>query len=240
MANSGHIRSATRPLGGRQRARTCSNYYAAAPERLSGRQIPVAGGVDVTFKEPLGVVGVIVPWNFPLPIAAWGVAPALAAGNTVILKPAEHTPLTAQYLARLAREAGFPPDVFQVLPGKGPVVGARASSTHPGVGKIVFTGSTGVGRQVAELPAAPRGGSRRSPWNSAARAPTSSSPTATSSRPRPPRHTAYSTTPARTAARARGSWSSAACSTGSWNCSNLRSRACGSATRATRRPRWAR
>jgi acyl-CoA reductase-like NAD-dependent aldehyde dehydrogenase len=124
------------------------NYYSAAPERLFGRQIPVAGGVDVTFHEPLGVVGVIVPWNFPMPIAAWGFAPALAAGNTVVLKPAELTPLTALRLAELARGAGIPEDVFQVLPGQGSVVGQRFV-TNPTVRKIVFTGSTSVGKGLA-------------------------------------------------------------------------------------------
>jgi acyl-CoA reductase-like NAD-dependent aldehyde dehydrogenase len=129
------------------------DYYAAAPERLFGRQIPVAGGMDVTFREPLGVVGIIVPWNFPMPIAGWGFAPALAAGNTVVLKPAELTPLTALRLAELGREAGLPPGVFTVLPGKGSVVGERLV-THEQVRKIVFTGSTEVGtrilRQAAE------------------------------------------------------------------------------------------
>ncbi|HYS35022.1 MAG TPA: aldehyde dehydrogenase family protein, partial [Pseudonocardiaceae bacterium] len=123
-------------------------YYSAAPERLFGRQIPVPGGVNITFAEPLGVVGVIVPWNFPMPIAAWGLAPALAAGNTVVLKPAELTPLTALRLAELAHQAGIPPDVFQVLPGKGSVVGNRFV-THPAVRKVVFTGSTEVGRGIA-------------------------------------------------------------------------------------------
>lgn len=122
-------------------------YYAAAPERLFGRQIPVAGGVDVTFKEPLGVVGVIVPWNFPMPIASWGFAPALAAGNTVVLKPAEYTPLTAIRLGELALIAGIPQGVFNVLPGKGSVVGNRFV-THPLVRKVVFTGSTSVGKQI--------------------------------------------------------------------------------------------
>jgi len=123
------------------------DYYAAAPERLFGRQIPVAGGLDVTFREPLGVVGIIVPWNFPMPIAGWGFAPALAAGNTVVLKPAELTPLTALRLAELGREAGLPPEVFQVLPGKGSVVGERLV-THEQVRKIVFTGSTAVGTGI--------------------------------------------------------------------------------------------
>src|SRR6185369_10634580 len=102
---------------------------------------------NVTFQEPLGVVGVIVPWNFPMPIAGWGFAPALAAGNTVVLKPAELTPLTALRLAELAREAGIPEDVFQVLPGKGSVVGQRFVD-HADVRKVVFTGSTEVGRSV--------------------------------------------------------------------------------------------
>ena len=123
------------------------DYYAAAPERLFGRQIPVAGGLDVTFREPLGVVGIIVPWNFPMPIAGWGFAPALAAGNTVVLKPAELTPLTALRLAELGREAGLPPGVFTVLPGKGSVVGERLV-THEQVRKIVFTGSTEVGTRI--------------------------------------------------------------------------------------------
>ena len=123
------------------------NYYSAAPERLFGRQIPVDGGIDVTFHEPLGVVGVIVPWNFPMPIASWGFAPALAAGNTVVLKPAELTPLTAIRLAELALEAGLPEGVFQVLPGSGVVVGERLVQ-HPQVRKIVFTGSTAVGTQI--------------------------------------------------------------------------------------------
>ncbi|WP_216216003.1 aldehyde dehydrogenase family protein [Amycolatopsis aidingensis] len=122
-------------------------YYSAAPERLTGQQIPVPGGVNITFAEPLGVVGVIVPWNFPMPIAGWGFAPALATGNTVVLKPAELTPLTALRLAELAREAGIPEDVFQVLPGKGSVVGQRFVD-HPAVRKVVFTGSTEVGKQI--------------------------------------------------------------------------------------------
>ncbi|WEH19259.1 aldehyde dehydrogenase family protein [Streptomyces sp. VNUA24] len=123
------------------------DYAAGGVERLTGRQIPVAGGLDVTMLEPLGVVGVIAPWNFPMPIAAWGVAPALAAGNAVLLKPAETTPLTALRLAELAREAGLPEGLFQVLPGLGGVTG-NALVEHPGVAKIVFTGSTAVGKQV--------------------------------------------------------------------------------------------
>ncbi|MER6092621.1 aldehyde dehydrogenase family protein [Streptomyces bluensis] len=123
------------------------DYAAGGVERLTGRQIPVAGGLDVTFHEPLGVVGVIAPWNFPMPIAAWGTAPALAAGNAVLLKPAETTPLTALRLAELALEAGLPEGLFQVLPGHGPVAGS-ALVEHPDVAKIVFTGSTAVGKQV--------------------------------------------------------------------------------------------
>ena len=124
------------------------NYYAGAPERLIGRQIPVAGGLDVTYLEPFGVVGIIVPWNFPMTIASWGFAPALAAGNAVVLKPAELTPLTAMRLGDLAVEAGLPEGVFTVVPGAGPVVGERFV-THPDVHKVVFTGSTRVGTQVA-------------------------------------------------------------------------------------------
>jgi acyl-CoA reductase-like NAD-dependent aldehyde dehydrogenase len=130
----------------------CFNYYAAAPERLLGDTIPVAGGVDVTFREPLGVVGLITPWNFPLPIASWKVAPALAAGNTLVLKPAELTPLTAIELERIALEAGLPDGVLNVVNGPGRVVGERIVE-HPEVVKIAFTGSTAVGRRVGELAA---------------------------------------------------------------------------------------
>jgi acyl-CoA reductase-like NAD-dependent aldehyde dehydrogenase len=122
-------------------------YYAGAPERLTGQQIPVAGGLNVTFAEPLGVVGLIVPWNFPMPILAWGMAPALAAGNTLVVKPAELTPQTAMRIGELALAAGLPEGVLQVLPGQGRVVGQRLVD-HPAVRKIVFTGSTEVGRQV--------------------------------------------------------------------------------------------
>ncbi|MER7816011.1 aldehyde dehydrogenase family protein [Streptomyces sp. NPDC096153] len=126
------------------------DYSAGGVERLTGRQIPVPGGIDLTLLEPLGVVGVIAPWNFPMPIAAWGTAPALAAGNAVLLKPAETTPLTALRLAELALEAGLPEHLFQVLPGHGPVAG-DALVRHPGVAKIVFTGSTRVGKQIMAL-----------------------------------------------------------------------------------------
>jgi len=124
-------------------------YYAGAPERLTGKTIPVAGGVDLTFREPLGVVGLITPWNFPLTIASWKVAPALAAGNTIVLKPAELTPLTAIELEGIALEAGLPEGVLNVVPGPGGVCGKRLVE-HPDVAKIAFTGSTEVGRGIAQ------------------------------------------------------------------------------------------
>ena len=145
VANAGHPVSAAEWEAGH--VRDVLQYYAASPERLSGRQIPVAGGLDITFHEPIGVVGVITPWNFPMPIAAWGFAPALAAGNAVLLKPAEWTPLTSIRLGELAVLAGLPPDLFQVLPGTGSVVGERFIS-HPEVRKLVFTGSTRIGTRV--------------------------------------------------------------------------------------------
>jgi acyl-CoA reductase-like NAD-dependent aldehyde dehydrogenase len=142
VANSGH------PVGNAEweagHVRDVLQFYSATPERMSGKQIPVAGGLNVTFNEPLGVIGVITPWNFPMPIASWGFAPALAAGNAVLIKPAEWTPLTTIRLGELALEAGLPEDLFQVLPGKGSVIGERFV-THPDVRKIVFTGSTEVG-----------------------------------------------------------------------------------------------
>ncbi|HTL40728.1 MAG TPA: aldehyde dehydrogenase family protein [Pseudolysinimonas sp.] len=146
VRNSGHPIGSARWEAGH--VRDVLNYYAGAPERLIGQQIPVAGGIDVTFHEPLGVVGVIVPWNFPMTIASWGFAPALAAGNAVVLKPADWTPLTAIRLGELGAEAGLPEGLFQVLPGRGSVVGERFVS-HPQVAKIVFTGSTEVGKRVA-------------------------------------------------------------------------------------------
>ncbi len=145
VANAGHVVSNARWEAGN--VRDVLEYYAAAPERHSGRQIPVAGGVDLTFFEPLGVVGIIVPWNFPMVIAGWGFAPALAAGNTVVLKPAELTPLSALRLGELALEAGIPAGVFQVISGKGSVVGWRFV-THPAVRKVCFTGSTDVGKRI--------------------------------------------------------------------------------------------
>ena len=147
VRNAGHTIGNARWEAGN--VRDVLAYYSGAPERLLGHQIPVPGGVDLTFREPLGVVGVIVPWNFPMPIAGWGFAPALAAGNTVVLKPAEVTPLTAVRIGELALEAGIPEGVFQVLTGKGSIVGERFV-THPDVAKVVFTGSTEVGIRVAE------------------------------------------------------------------------------------------
>jgi acyl-CoA reductase-like NAD-dependent aldehyde dehydrogenase len=145
VQNSGHTIGNARWEAGN--VRDVLNYYSAAPERLFGRQIPVPNGIDITFKEPLGVIGVIVPWNFPMPIAGWGFAPAIAAGNTVVLKPAELTPMTAIRLGELATEAGIPDGVFNVIPGKGSIVGERFV-THPTVRKVVFTGSTTVGKGI--------------------------------------------------------------------------------------------
>ncbi len=145
VRNSGHPISQARWEA--THVRNVLEYYSASPERLSGKQIPVAGGIAVTYNDPIGVVGVITPWNFPMTIASWGFAPALAAGNAVLLKPAEWTPLSSIRLGELALEAGFPEGLFQVIAGKGSVVGERFIS-HPKVGKIVFTGSTEIGKQV--------------------------------------------------------------------------------------------
>ena len=144
MANSGHpIASAEWEAG---HVRDVLTFYAGSPERLYGKQIPVAGGLDVTFNRPLGVVGVITPWNFPMMIASWGMAQALAAGNAVLVEPAEWTPLTTIRLGELAAQAGLDSDLLQVLPGKGAVVGERLRFTHPDVRKIVFTGRDGSGQ----------------------------------------------------------------------------------------------
>ncbi|MGC2485319.1 MAG: aldehyde dehydrogenase family protein [Acidimicrobiales bacterium] len=147
VANSGHTISNARWEA--SNVRDVLNYYSGAPERHSGKQIPVAGGIDLTFYEPLGVVGIIVPWNFPMPIAGWGFGPALAAGNTVVLKPAVLTPLTAIRLGELALDAGIPEGVFQVVTGDGSIVGNRFV-THPAVRKVCFTGSNAVGRVIME------------------------------------------------------------------------------------------
>jgi len=145
VANAGHTIGNARWEAGN--VRDVLHYYAAAPERHIGKQIPVAGGIDITFYEPLGVVGIIVPWNFPMPIAGWGFAPALAAGNTVVMKPAMQTPLTALRLAELALEAGIPEGVFNVVAGGGSTVGYRLV-TNEKVRKVCFTGSSAVGKQI--------------------------------------------------------------------------------------------
>ena len=147
VANSGHTIANARWEAGN--VRDVLAYYSGAPERHAGKQIPVAGGVDITFYEPLGVVGIIAPWNFPMPIAGWGFGPALAAGNTVLLKPAALTPLSAMRIGELALEAGLPEGVFTVVTGEGATVGDRLIS-HPDVRKICFTGSNAVGQRVME------------------------------------------------------------------------------------------
>ena len=129
------------------------HFYSGAVDKHHGETIPVGGGIDMTFREPLGVVGLIVPWNFPLNIASWKLGPALACGNTVVLKPAELTPLTAVRLGELALEAGIPDGVVNVVVGPGRVVGQRLAE-HPDVAKIGFTGSTEVGRGVMQAAAA--------------------------------------------------------------------------------------
>lgn len=151
VLNSGHTLSNARWEAGN--VRDVLNYYAGSVERMNGLQIPVSGGVNITFKEPLGVVGIIVPWNFPMPIAGWGFAPALASGCVVVLKPAEVTPLTALRLVELALEAGIPEGVFQVITGSGRVVG-ESIVNDPRVRKIVFTGSTSVGAHIQSQTAA--------------------------------------------------------------------------------------
>ena len=123
-------------------------FYAGATTKLRGSTIPVTRpGLDFTLREPIGVVGLIVPWNFPLMMASWKVGPALAAGNTAILKPASYSPLTAIRLAELGLEAGLPPGVLNVVTGPGPSVGT-AMATHPGIGKIAFTGETATGQEI--------------------------------------------------------------------------------------------
>lgn len=145
VANSGHPIAAAEWEA--RHVRDVLQFYAASPERLAGAQIPVGGGLDVTFHEPLGVVAAITPWNFPMPIASWAFAPALAAGNAVLVKPAEWTPLSTMRIGELAAQSGLDPDLLQVLPGRGAELG-EALVTHPGVRKIVFTGSTATGTRV--------------------------------------------------------------------------------------------
>ena len=213
------------------------HFYAGAVDKHHGETIPVDGGVDITFREPLGVCGLIVPWNFPLNIASWKLGPALACGNTVVLKPAELTPLSALRLAELALEAGIPEGVVNVVVGPGRVVGQRLVE-HPDVAKIAFTGSTEVGAvgharcgghgQARHARARRQVGERRV----RGRRPGAGGGIA---RPMP-----CSTTPARTAALARASSCSGRPATASVSCSWTRRPACASATRRTRRPRWGR
>ena len=212
-------------------------YYAGAPSATSATRSRSPAASAMTFREPLGVVGLITPWNFPLAIAAWKLAPALAAGNTVVLKPAELTPLTALRFERLALEAGLPEGVVNVVVGPGRTCGTRLVE-HPDVAKIAFTGSTEVGAldrrrrraddQARDARARRQVGQRRLRRRR---------PRARPPRPRPAR---CSPTPARTAARARGSSSSARRSIASWTRSRRPSTRCASATRSTRPPRWAR
>ena len=234
VANAGHVIGNARWEAGN--VRDVLEYYAGAPERQSGRQIPVPGGIDVTFYEPLGVVGVIVPWNFPMAIAGWGFAPALAAGNTVVLKPAELTPLSALRIGELALEAGIPEGVLQILPGKGSVIGERFVA-HPDVRKVCFTGSTEVGRsvmagcaqQIKRVTLELGGKSANIVFAdadlelAAARAPYGVFDNA-----------------GRTAAPARASSSSAPSTTASWPCWSRPYRAWSWATRRRSRPKWAR
>ena len=191
-------------------------YYGGAANKHHGETIPVAKpGLDLTLREPIGVVGLIVPWNFPLMMASWKLGPALAAGNTAILKPASWSPLTALRLGELCLEAGFPDGCLNVITGPGAVTGA-ALAAHPGVGKIAFTGETGTGQEILRRP---RARSRRSAWSWAARAPTWCSRTPTSSGSRASHPTPCSTTPARTAAPGAGSWSSDRSTSRWWSCS---------------------
>jgi acyl-CoA reductase-like NAD-dependent aldehyde dehydrogenase len=211
------------------------NFYSGAVDKHYGETIPVAGGVDLTFREPLGVVGLIVPWNFPLNIASWKLGPALACGNTVVLKPAELTPLTALRLAELALEAGISEGVVNVLVGPGRVVGQRLAE-HPNVAKIGFTGSTEVGRGVMQAAA---GTIKRVTLELGGKSANVVFAQTRISRRRPPRPRLRSSgTQVRTAARGHGSSSSALSTTGSWSCSWKRRRACGWATPRTERPTW--
>ena len=226
-----------RPRRGRRWSPTSSTSTPARSTSTTARRSPSRGGVDMTFREPLGVVGLIVPWNFPLNIASWKLGPALACGNTVVLKPAELTPLSALRLGRAGLEAGIPEGVVNVVAGKGSVVGQRLVE-HPDVAKIGFTGSTEVGRDGDA-------GRRRDDQARHARARRQVGEHRLRRRrpreaPQPPRPTPSSTTPARTAAPAPGSSSSSRSSTSSSTASSSDPRLSRSATRPTRRPRWAR
>ena len=211
------------------------HFYAGAVDKHRGATVPVAGGVDMTFHEPLGVVAAIVPWNFPMAITSWKVGPALATGNTIVVKPAEMTPLTALRLAELALDAGLPEGVLQVVVGQGSVVGNRLVE-HPDVAKVAFTGST-VGRARGHGPGrrhhqAGHARARRQVGVGGLRRCRSRS-----GRRRPPRP-GCSPMPARTAAPGAGSW----CSGGVRSLSSTywpgRSAPGGWATRPTRPPRW--
>jgi acyl-CoA reductase-like NAD-dependent aldehyde dehydrogenase len=127
----------------------CFRYYAGVVDKILGDTIPVEGGVDLTFREPVGVVAVIAPWNFPLPIASWNIAPALAAGNSVVVKPADLTPLSTRRFGELVAGLDLPPHLVQVVSGPGRTVG-NVLTTHPGVAKVSFTGSTETGQKVMQ------------------------------------------------------------------------------------------
>ena len=212
------------------------HFYAGAVDKHYGETIPVTGGVDLTFREPLGVVGLIVPWNFPIAISSWKLGPALACGNTVVLKPAELTPLTAVRLGEIALEAGLPEGVLNVVTGRGSVVGQRLVE-HPGVAKIGFTGSTEVGRGVMEGAAATI---KRVTLELGESPRTSCSRTRIWRPPRPALRLPSSATRARTAARDPASSSSGASTTGSSSSSSSGPPLFESATPTTTRPRWAR
>ena len=213
-------------------------YYAAAPERLTGKTIPVAGGVDMTFREPLGVVGLITPWNFPLTIAAWKLAPALAAGNTVVLKPAELTPLTALELERIALEAGPARGSGQRGGRARLAYAAQRLVEHQDVAKIAFTGSTEVGRGIAAGAAGTikrvtlelGGKSANVIFADADLEAAAARGAGRGVRERRPRLL-------RALAHPRGAL---ACSTTSWRRWSARSRRSPSAIRSTRTPRWGR
>ena len=220
VANSGHTIGNARWEAGN--VRDVIAYYSGSPERLAGQQIPVAGGVDVTFHEPMGVIGAIVPWNFPIPIASWAFAPALAAGNSWCSSPpsSRRSPRCAWPARAVGRDPG---GVFQVVPGRGAVVGERLVD-HPDVAKIVLHRFDG-GRRVGDgrLRAAHQAGdpgARRQERQHRVRRRRRGRP------PRPARRTRCSTTPVRTVAPARGSWCSAAASTASWRSSKRPCAAC--------------
>ena len=204
--------------------RTAQNFrfFADHARLTTGETFPMDTGHHAySLFQPAGVVAAISPWNFPLMLESWKIAPALAWGNTVVLKPAEDTPKSATLLARLAIEAGFPPGVLNVLHGFGPDSAGSALTQHRGVDRITFTGESGTARVIGRRRPPT---SRRSASSSAARAPTWSSTTPTSTTPSPGRSRRSSPTPGRSASPARGSSSSAACTTSSWPGSSQRPR----------------